>query len=134
MTIDLTAAFEEASRRAEGWDQWKSVPLAQRLGEVRDDVRFLGSGGVNWADIGNDDHMVAIVYAKAPLVIAEREFAREAAELLQDVVVVPEMTDYAENLFRFDRSKVDELLPYPADELDLDFDAFSAWDFEFETL
>lgn len=131
--FDLTPAFKEAARRAKGWDRHASRALVDELAKGREDLRGLG-GGIYWHEVGNDHEKVALVYTRLPLVIAEPDFAKESAEILKDVVVVPHMTSWSDDIFSFDPSQAKELLSYPAEDIDLDFDAFSAWDFWFETM
>ncbi|MFU8803620.1 MAG: hypothetical protein ACNA8W_07420 [Bradymonadaceae bacterium] len=137
-TTNLTPALKAASvRKAKfpGWDGWDAYRLADKLKGVVPGLRMFGDPNGNWFTVHDEDQVVrALVYSEAPLVLAEPAFAVAARAELSNVEVVPHLTAYDEDIFSLEVDESEGLLPYPADEIDLNFSAFAPSDFVYETM
>jgi hypothetical protein len=131
--IDLTAAFKDALRREREWGYEQAKDLADRLGEIAE-VRVNGGPNENWILVQDGYDVSALVYQPAPLVIAKDDLVQEARDLLDDVTVVTGLTAFDKVAFRMNRTEAEGVLPYPSEELKLEWDGFSVWDFMFETV
>lgn len=131
--IDLTPYFQTALDANNTWGFKQAEELAFQLVDAVADPSISGGRNENWIWAYDGDEVVALVYQLAPLVIARDAIIESASERLQGVVAVPGLPDdYDAVAYRMDRQKASKLLPYPPDELELDWDGFSASDFVFE--
>lgn len=131
--IDLTPYFQTAIKTVVGWGFEKAEALAFQFSDIVPDGSISGGRNENWIWVYDGDEVIALAYQLAPLIITKTALVEKAGAIFQGVVIIPGLPDdYNAPAFCMDKRQAAGLLPYPPDELELDWGGFSASDFVFE--
>ncbi len=130
--MDLTSALEKAINSEIPWSYPQASQVADRLAGLGLQGRVSGGPNENWLMVFHGDAFVAYVYQLAPFVLADEMLEQLSNQVFEGVSFFFGLVE-DKDIYRIDPAKAAKLMPYPLEEIDLNFEAFEVTDFIYET-
>lgn len=130
--MDLTNALEIAVNSEIPWSYFQASQVANKLSGLSSQGSVNGGPNENWLMVFHEGVFMAYVYQLAPFVIADVSLKPIVQDDFEEVSFFFGIIE-DKDIYRIDPAKAAKLMPYPLDEIDLNFEAFEITDFIYET-